>query len=191
MIPRENVDQNQRNIRVPSEVEAFDFTPRVQWLQAAVLGANDGFVSVASLMMGAGAVEDEVRAVVITFLAGLFASACSMAIGELVSASSQLDVVIAQMKREGLSNPLRAALESALAFSLGAFAPILVVAYVTDYSFRLAVATVAATTIVLVTCGSLGAALGRPRVVSSCVRVLMGGWMAMAIAVGLTKLLSG
>lgn len=124
-IPRENVDQNQRNIRVPSEVEAFGFTPRVQWLRAAVLGANDGFVSVASLMMGARAVEDEVRAVVLTFLAGLFASACSMAIEELVSVSSQLDVMISQMKREGLTNPLRAALESALAFSLGAFAPFL------------------------------------------------------------------
>lgn len=176
-IPRENVEQN------------HELSLRAQWLWAAVLGANDGFISVASLMMGAGVIKDEVRVAILTFLGGIFASACSLAVGELVSASSEMDVMIAQMKREGSTNLFRAALESSLAFSLGAFAPILVAAYISEYSFMLAVAMVAAATLVLATFGCIGAALGRSRVVSSCVRVLVGGWMAMAVAVSFTKFL--
>ncbi|XP_057803266.1 vacuolar iron transporter homolog 4-like [Salvia miltiorrhiza] len=189
-IPRENAEQNHGNIRVVPEVEAFDLSLRAQWLQAAVLGANDGFVSVASLMMGVGVVKDEVRVVILTFLAGIFASACSMAIGELVYASSQLEVVIAQMKRDGSANPFQPALQSCFAFSVGAFAPILVAAYITEYSVRLAVVMVGATTVGLLATGCLGTALSRSQVGSSCVRVLVGGWMAMAIAVCFSKLLA-
>ncbi|XP_041993824.1 vacuolar iron transporter homolog 4-like [Salvia splendens] len=209
-IPRQDTEQNHGNIRVVPEIEAFDLSLGAQWLQAAVLGAKDGFVSIASLMMGAGAVKGGVRALILTFLAGLFASACCMAIGELVHASSQLEVVIAQMKREGSANPsrpaveaviaqmrregsaypFRPALEATLAFSLGAFAPILMAAYITEYTVRLAVAIVASTTVALVAFGGLGAVLGRSRVVSSCVRVLVGGWIAMAITACFTKLLT-
>ncbi|KAL1557805.1 hypothetical protein AAHA92_08345 [Salvia divinorum] len=211
-IPRENTELNHGNIRVVPEIEAIDSSLIAQWLQAAVLGANDGFISVASLMMGAGVVEAGVRALILTFLAGLFASACSMAIGELVHASSQLEVAIAQMKREGSANPsqsaveavraqmrrqgsaypypFRPALEATLAFSLGAFAPILAATYVTEYTVRLAVVIAASTTGALMAIGGLGAALGRSRVVSSCVRVLVGGWMAMAITACFTKLLT-
>ncbi|KAM0835415.1 hypothetical protein ACQ4PT_062942 [Festuca glaucescens] len=66
-----------------------DFAGRANWLRAAVLGANDGLVSTASLMLGVSAVKHDVRAMVVSGFAGLLAGACSMAIGEYVSVCSQ------------------------------------------------------------------------------------------------------
>ncbi|KAM0063936.1 putative Ccc1 family protein [Helianthus debilis subsp. tardiflorus] len=80
--------------------EDFDFSQRGQWLRAAVLGANDGLVSVASLMTGIGAVKEDAKAMILSGFAGLVAGACSMAIGEFVSVYTQLDIEVAQMKRE-------------------------------------------------------------------------------------------
>ncbi|MFS7894917.1 putative Ccc1 family protein [Helianthus anomalus] len=80
--------------------EDFDFSQRGQWLRAAVLGANDGLVSVASLMIGVGAVKEDAKAMILSGFAGLVAGACSMAIGEFVSVYTQLDIEVAQMKRE-------------------------------------------------------------------------------------------
>uniref|UniRef100_A0A0D3G1Z5 Vacuolar iron transporter n=1 Tax=Oryza barthii TaxID=65489 RepID=A0A0D3G1Z5_9ORYZ len=65
--------------------DELDLAARANWLRAAVLGANDGLVSTASLMLGVGAVKAEARAMVISGFAGLLAGACSMAIGEFVS----------------------------------------------------------------------------------------------------------
>ncbi|XP_041990458.1 vacuolar iron transporter homolog 4-like [Salvia splendens] len=164
-IPRDNTGLNHDNIRIVPEIEAFDLSLSAQLLQAA---------------------------------------------GSLSNASSQLEVVIAHMKREGSANPsrpaveavitqmrregsgypFRPALEATLAFALGAFAPILVAAYITEYTVRLAVVIVASTTVALTAIGSLGAVLGRSRLVSSCVRVLVGGWMAMAVTACFTKLLA-
>lgn len=80
--------------------EEFDYSQRSQWLRAAVLGANDGLVSTASLMVGVGAVKKDDKAMLLSGIAGLFAGACSMAIGEFVSVYSQRDIELAQMKRE-------------------------------------------------------------------------------------------
>ncbi|CAL9119267.1 unnamed protein product, partial [Musa acuminata var. zebrina] len=77
-----------------------DYSQRAQWLRAAVLGANDGLVSTASLMMGVGAVKGDAKAMIVSGFAGLVAGACSMAIGEFVSVYSQLDIEVAQRKRE-------------------------------------------------------------------------------------------
>ncbi len=65
---------------------------RAAWLRAAVLGANDGIVSTASLMLGVAASEAQWRAILIAGLAGLVAGALSMAAGEYVSVASQRDV---------------------------------------------------------------------------------------------------
>ncbi len=76
---------------------------RVNWLRAGVLGANDGIVSTASLVVGvAGATTDRAQ-ILVAGLAGLFAGAMSMASGEYVSVSSQRDAeraLIAKEKRE-------------------------------------------------------------------------------------------
>ena len=73
---------------------------RVGWLRAAVLGANDGILSTASLIVGVAAAARAPSEVVLTGVAGLVAGAMSMAAGEYVSVSSQSDTEAADRKRE-------------------------------------------------------------------------------------------
>lgn len=73
---------------------------RAAWLRAAVLGADDGIVSTASLMVGVAAAGPGSTAVVTAGLAGLVAGACSMAAGEYVSVSAQRDAENADRARE-------------------------------------------------------------------------------------------
>ncbi|EOA25364.1 hypothetical protein CARUB_v10018696mg, partial [Capsella rubella] len=162
-------------------------TLRAQWLRAAVLGATDGLVSTASLMMGVGAVKQDIKIMLLTGFAGLF-----------VSVYSQYDIEVAQMKRDQsgggdqgekdkLPSPTQAAAASALAFSLGGIVPLLAAAFVKEYKVRIGV-IVAAVTLALVMFGWLGAVLGKAPLVKSSLRVLIGGWLAMAVTFGFTKL---
>ena len=73
---------------------------RIGWLRAAVLGANDGIVSTASLVLGVAAAEATRNDVLVAGVAGLVAGALSMAAGEYVSVSSQADTEQADLKRE-------------------------------------------------------------------------------------------
>ena len=75
-------------------------THRIGWLRAAVLGANDGIVSTASLVVGVAAAGAEPRTILVTGVAGLVAGAMSMAAGEYVSVSSQSDTERADLDRE-------------------------------------------------------------------------------------------
>ncbi|MEO8115927.1 MAG: VIT1/CCC1 transporter family protein, partial [Phenylobacterium sp.] len=73
---------------------------RIGWLRAAVLGANDGIVSTASLIVGVAAAATRPAEVLIAGAAGLVAGAMSMAAGEYVSVSSQSDTEAADLARE-------------------------------------------------------------------------------------------
>ena len=73
---------------------------RVGWLRAAVLGANDGIVSTASLIVGVAAAAATRNDLLIVGVAGLAAGAMSMAAGEYVSVSSQSDTEQADLARE-------------------------------------------------------------------------------------------
>jgi VIT1/CCC1 family predicted Fe2+/Mn2+ transporter len=73
---------------------------RIGWLRAAVLGANDGIVSTASLIIGVAAAAQSPSAILITGVAALVAGAMSMAAGEYVSVSSQADTEKADRARE-------------------------------------------------------------------------------------------
>lgn len=75
-------------------------TDRIGWLRAAVLGANDGIVSTASLIVGVAAAETTRGNILIAGVAGLVAGAMSMAAGEYVSVSSQSDTEKADLARE-------------------------------------------------------------------------------------------
>ena len=75
-------------------------THRIGWLRAAVLGANDGIVSTASLVLGVAAAGASSNSIAITGVAGLVAGAMSMAAGEYVSVSSQADTERADLDRE-------------------------------------------------------------------------------------------
>jgi vacuolar iron transporter family protein len=75
---------------------------RIGWLRAAVLGANDGIVSTASLIIGVAAAHMAHDAILLTGVAGLVAGTMAMAAGEYVSVSSQADTESADMAREKL-----------------------------------------------------------------------------------------
>lgn len=75
-------------------------TQHIGWLRAAVLGANDGIVSTASLVVGVAAANATHSAVLVAGVAGLVAGAMSMAAGEYVSVSSQSDTEKADLNRE-------------------------------------------------------------------------------------------
>jgi VIT1/CCC1 family predicted Fe2+/Mn2+ transporter len=86
-------------------------TSRIGWLRAAVLGANDGIVSTASLIVGVAAASAARGEVLIAGIAGLVAGAMSMAAGEFVSVSSQADTEQAELARERQELAANSALE--------------------------------------------------------------------------------
>lgn len=75
-------------------------TERIGWLRASVLGANDGLVSTASLIVGVAAASSPTSEILVAGVAGLMAGAMSMAAGEYVSVSSQSDTERADLDRE-------------------------------------------------------------------------------------------
>jgi vacuolar iron transporter family protein len=88
------------------------YSQRIGWLRAAVLGANDGIVSTASLVVGVAAAGTTRASILVAGVAGLAAGAMSMAAGEYVSVSSQADTERADLSRE------RAELQAAPAYEL-------------------------------------------------------------------------
>jgi len=76
------------------------YVNRSGWLRAAVLGANDGILSTASIAIGVAAASSDRQILIFTTLAGLVAGALSMAAGEYVSVSSQADIETADLARE-------------------------------------------------------------------------------------------
>ena len=78
----------------------FHRSGRIGWLRAAVLGANDGTISVASLVIGVAAAGASSGSILLTGVAGLVAGAMSMAAGEYVSVQSQADTEEADIERE-------------------------------------------------------------------------------------------
>jgi VIT1/CCC1 family predicted Fe2+/Mn2+ transporter len=78
----------------------FHKSARIGWLRAAVLGANDGTISVASLVVGVAAAGAPQGSILLTGVAGLVAGAMSMAAGEYVSVQSQADTEEADIKKE-------------------------------------------------------------------------------------------
>jgi vacuolar iron transporter family protein len=99
---------------------------RAGWLRAAVLGADDGIVSTAAIVLGVAASDASPRSVLIAGLAGLVAGAASMAAGEYVSVSSQRDIEESLRRREeelALSHPNVALTELAVTLQLHGIDP--------------------------------------------------------------------
>ena len=214
---------------------------RIGWLRAAVLGANDGIVSTASLIVGVAASSATQSTILVAGVAALFAGAMSMAAGEYVSVSSQADTEKADLAREkreltqqpdlereeltriyevrgvehetaravadqmmahdalgahardelGLSvtmtaRPLQAATASALTFTAGAAAPLLVVPLAPPTMLVPAVAVVSI--ICLSVLGGLGARAGGAPLGPSVLRVTFWGALAMAVTAGVGRL---
>lgn len=85
---------------VPSAHEEPHLSQRAGWLRAAVMGANDGILSTASLIVGVAAGGADQGTILLSGVAGMVAGAMSMAAGEYVSVSSQADVERADVERE-------------------------------------------------------------------------------------------
>lgn len=82
--------------------EESHFINRSNWLRAMVLGANDGLISSASLLMGMVASNSEPKTLLLTGVAGLVSGAISMSAGEYISVSSQADTEKADLRKESL-----------------------------------------------------------------------------------------
>lgn len=214
---------------------------RLNWLRAAVLGANDGLLSTAGLVMGVAAATTDRSALMVAGIAGLSAGAFSMAVGEYVSVSTQRDTeeaLIAKERRElaeepeaefeelvglyaakglsqdtarlvatelhavdplaahldaelgidqeSLTNPMHAAISSAIAFTLGAIIPLL--AILAPATLR--VPTIAVLTFVgLAIAGYVSARLGDADRGKAVRRLLLGGLAAMVATYGIGTLL--
>jgi len=132
------------------------------------------------------------------------AGACSMAVGEFVSVYAQYDIQVAHSERGGsddsssggrggdeerLPSPTKAAAASALAFAVGAALPLLSGAFVRPWAVRVA-AVCAASSLGLAGFGAAGAYLGGASIVRSGLRVLLGGWLAMAATFAILRLFS-
>jgi vacuolar iron transporter family protein len=153
-------------------------------LRAAVLGANDGIVSTASVVMGVAGATTNTQAILTAGLAALVAGALSMAVGEYVSVSSQRDAerVNAQHVEHDdteFTNPWAAAIASLIAFTVGGLVPFLAVVFAPAET-RIAVTVVAVIFALLVT-GYYSASVGGASRARAIIRVLIGGLVAMAV----------
>jgi VIT1/CCC1 family predicted Fe2+/Mn2+ transporter len=84
----------------PDEPHQEGFNDRLNWLRAGVLGANDGIVSVAGIVLGVAGATTDRTAILVAGVAGLVAGAMSMAAGEYVSVSTQRDSEVALLAKE-------------------------------------------------------------------------------------------
>ena len=215
---------------------------RIGWLRAAVLGANDGIISTASLILGVSSAGSTKSAALIAGVAGLVAGAMSMAAGEFVSVSSQSDTENADLAKEaaelaadpvretdelariyvdrGLDLPLarqvaaqlmtkdalgahardelgisdamtarpgQAAVTSAMAFSLGAAAPLIVTSAAP--SAMLVPIVAIGSLVCLSVLGVVGARAGGAGVVRPTLRVTFWGAAAMGVTTGVGELI--
>ncbi|MDV8002140.1 VIT family protein [Rhodococcus sp. IEGM 1408] len=226
---------------VAAEPHDASVADRLNWLRAAVLGANDGLLSTAGLVMGVAAATTDRSPLMIAGIAGLAAGAFSMAVGEYVSVSTQRDTERALITKEvrelteepeaefeelvglytakglsedtarqvatelhavdplaahldaelgideeSLTNPIHAAVSSAVAFTLGAVIPLL--AILAPAALR--VPTIAVLTLVgLALAGYVSARLGDADRGKAVRRLLLGGLAAMAATYGIGTIL--
>jgi vacuolar iron transporter family protein len=167
----------------PAAAPTAPTAAHLNWLRAGVLGANDGIVSVAAVVVGVAGATSSTTAIVTAGLAALVGGAVSMALGEYVSVSSARDSQLAsraELRDDDVANPWHAGGASAVAFVAGALLPFLTVVLVAGPA-RIP-ATVVATLLALALTGGVGARLGQAPVRRAVVRVVLGG----AIALGLT-----
>jgi len=101
MKERQNLESQTPMITIDNYLDSH-YIHRSNWLRAAVLGANDGIISISSLAIGVAAASTTREPILLATTAGLVAGALSMAAGEYVSVSSQTDVEKADIEREKL-----------------------------------------------------------------------------------------
>jgi len=172
----------------PHEPHGGGFASRLNWLRAGVLGANDGIVSTAGLVVGVASATAATTPILTAGVAGLVAGALSMAAGEYVSVSSQRDAErAAALPPEQQVNPWHAAYASLGAFVAGGLVPVLVA--LVPWSHAAVVPAIAASVVVaLVVTGAVSARVSGADVRRAVVRNVTGGSVAMAVTYGIGSL---
>lgn len=178
---------------------ALTESTRLNWLRAAVLGANDGIVSVAATVIGVVAATTSTTTIAISAVAALSAGSLSMAAGEYVSVSSQRDAEKLNRERAKergatqeeinelpLTSPTHAAVASFLAFFAGGIIPAVVV--LASWGGHRDLATAAAVLIALALTGWISAKASGVRPGPAIRRVMVGGSLAMAVTYGIGSL---
>lgn len=158
---------------------------RLNWLRAGVLGANDGIVSVAAVVVGVAGATTAIGPILTAGAAAVIGGAVSMALGEYVSVSSQKDALLARraaghtVDDDDLVSPWNAALASFLAFFAGAVLPMIAI-LLPPAGMRVPV-TFAATLVALALTGAIAARIGGGSPVRAAARVVIGGALALAV----------
>ena len=164
-----------------------DTGERLNRLRAAVLGANDGIVSTAAVVVGVAGATSDATTIAMSGLAAVIGGAVSMALGEYVSVSSQRDSERAMgMSEEMQVNPWSAGIASFLSFLLGAALPF-ATALLAPASWRIA-AIFVLTLVALALTGALSAKLGEAPVARSVARIVVGGTIALAVTFAIGSL---
>ena len=176
----------------PEQAAPESLAARLNWLRAGVLGANDGIVSVAAVVIGVAGATTAVHPILLAGAAALIGGALSMALGEYVSVSSQRDAMRARLGRDEAGeiddvSPPKAALASLTAFFIGGLLPFLC-AVLVPVPPRVPV-TFAAVLLALALTGWLGARFGGAPPLRATVRVVVGGAIALGIVFGIGALL--
>lgn len=149
---------------------------KLNWLRAGVLGANDGIISIATLLIALiGNISSE--SLLIVAVSATVAGALSMSIGEYVSVSAQKDAELANSHTE-ITNPFHAAYSSFLAFLTGAILPV-----VTATLTQNIVITVASVITALLLTGYISAKTGNLPPRKPMIRNMVAGSIALAIGV--------
>lgn len=173
---------------------AGSLAQRLNWLRAGVLGANDGIVSVAAVVVGVAGATSSSAALLAAGVAALVGGAISMALGEYVSVSSQRDAEKAHIARgtlelaeEDVVSPWHAAFASAVAFVTGGVLPLVAVLAV-PVTWKVPV-TCAVVLAALAVAGWVAAWIGGSAPGRSTVRVVVGGALALGVTFAIGSLL--
>lgn len=173
--------------------EEGSLASRLNWLRAGVLGANDGIVSVAAVVVGVAGATRELGPILTAGAAAVVGGAVSMALGEYVSVSSQRDALIARreagkiVEDDEIVSPWHAAFASAIAFLLGSVLPVIAIC-LPPANLRVIVAGVA-TLVALALTGTISAAIGGGSKMRAAVRVVAGGALALVVTYAVGALL--
>ena len=216
------------------EPHVYSHVSKLNWLRASVLGANDGIVSMAGLVVGVAGANASSAIILTAGTAGIVAGAISMAVGEYVSVSSSRDTEKALLKKEkreleerpeqeleeltgiyqkkgltrntagivakeltahdafaahvdaelgidpnNLTNPWHAAFASAISFFAGAIIPLIAILLPPE-SIRISTTFISVLIALLIT-GFLSAKIGGANVIRATLRIVVGGFVAMAV----------
>ena len=150
------------------------FSDRLNILRAAVLGANDGIISIAGVVIGVASATSNIWIIFLSGLSAILAGAFSMAGGEYVSVSTQNG-----LEYEEFTNPWHAAASSFLAFSVGSLPPMLsIIIFPTAYRIPVTVFVVGLS---LIFTGYTSAKLGKAPTKQAMLRNLIIGLLTMGV----------